>query len=215
MFFGCSSADSKTSDAALTADDAGFETARQAFPWSTKQVYLNNAGRHPCGMHSVNAAREYLDFILGGPGDGANFGERQFREVKELYGQLIGAKASEVALIQSTLIGENLVALGLELHGGKGNVVTDEMHYHGGAYIYRRLQEAGLELRIIKQKDWQVPVEEYERAIDKNTKLVSLTLVSNINGYLYDSKANTRVSRGSGRRVASRYARQIRGVSGS
>jgi selenocysteine lyase/cysteine desulfurase len=198
MFFGCSPADSKTSDTVLTAEDASFETARTAFPWSTKEVYLNNAGRHPCGLHAVNAAREYLEFILGGPGDGANFGERQFHEVKELYGRLIGAKASEIALVQSTLTGENLVALGLGLHGGKGNVVTDELHYHGGAYIYRRLQEAGLELRIIKQKDWQVSAEEYGRAIDKDTKLVSLTLVSNINGYLYDSKAISDIAHANG-----------------
>jgi len=203
MFFGCSSADSKTADPAPSAEDASFETARAAFPWSTKEVYLNNAGRHPCGIHSVNAAREYLEFILGGPGAGKNFGEKQFDEVKELYGRLIGAKASEIALVQSTLIGENLVALGLGLHGlgsrgAKGNVVVDELHYHGGAYIYRRLQEAGLELRIIKQKDWQVTPEEYERAIDKNTKLVSLTLVSNINGYLYDSKAISDIAHANG-----------------
>ncbi len=198
MFFGCSPADSKTSDTVLTAEDASLDTARVAFPWSTKQVYLNNAGRHPCGLHAVNAAREYLEFILGGPGDGANFGERQFHEVKELYGRLIGAKASEIALVQSTLTGENLVALGLGLHAGKGNVVVDELHYHGGAYIYRRLQEAGLELRIIKQKDWQVAPEEYERAIDKDTKLVSLTLVSNINGFQYDSKAISEIAHANG-----------------
>jgi selenocysteine lyase/cysteine desulfurase len=189
MFFGCSRADSKTAGANLTAGDANFETAREFFPWSAKQVYLNNAGVHPCGIHSVNAAREYLDAILGGPGSGADFGEKQFHEVKELYGRLINAKASEIAIVQSTLIGENIVALGLGLHSGKGNVVTDELHYHGGAYIYRRLQEAGLELRILKQKDWKIPIEEYQRAIDKNTRLVSLTLVSNLNGYLCDSKA--------------------------
>ena len=148
MFFGCSAADSRIADAALTAENADFATARAAFPWSKKQAFLNNAGRHPCGVHSVNAARRYLDYILDGPGEGAGFGEKQFHEVKALYGELINAKASEIALVQSTLIGENLVALGLGLHDGKGNVVTDELHYHGGSYIYRRLQDAGLELRI-------------------------------------------------------------------
>ena len=198
MFFGCSAADSKIADVALTAENADFATARAAFPWSTKQAYLNNAGRHPCGVHSVNAARRYLDYILDGPGDGGPFGEKQFHEVKELYGELINAKASEIALVQSTLIGENLVALGLDLHDGKGNVVTDELHYHGGSYIYRRLQDAGLELRIIKQKDWQVTAEDYERVIDKDTKLVSLTLVSNINGFLYDSKAISDIAHANG-----------------
>lgn len=204
MFFGCSAGDSSTFEtAALTADDAGFEAARAAFPWSERQVYLNNAGRHPCGVHSVNAARKYLDFIHGGPGEGTNFSEPQLREVKELYGRLIGAKASEIAFTQSTLIGENLVALGLGLHDGKGNVVTDELHYHGGAYIYRRLQERGLEVRILKQKDWQVGPDEYEKAIDGNTRLVSLTLVSNINGFQYDAKAISDIAHAHGAYVYS------------
>ena len=83
MFFGCSVADSRIADAALTAENADFATARAAFPWSTKQAFLNNAGRHPCGVHSVNGRPAGIStYILDGPGDGAGFGEKQFHEVK-------------------------------------------------------------------------------------------------------------------------------------
>lgn len=188
--FGCGPADSAASSSDLSAANASFETARESFPWSQQQIYLNNAGRHPCGIHAVNASRRYLESILEGPGEERQgFGSPRLKEVKSLYGELIHAKPEEIVFVQSTLVGENLVALGLGLHSGKGNVVTDELHYHGGAYIYRRLQAAGLELRVIQQKDWRVPVEEYERVIDDDTKLVAMTLVSNINGYLFDSKA--------------------------
>ena len=47
LLFGCSAADSKTGEALLTAEDASFETAREAFPWSKNQTFLNNAGRTP------------------------------------------------------------------------------------------------------------------------------------------------------------------------
>ena len=204
LLFGCSPADSRTGEALLTAEDASFETAREAFPWAKHQTFLNNAGRHPCGVHSVNAARKYLDYILDGPGQGGMpVGGRDTEEVKQLYGKLINAKASEIVPVQSTLSGENIVAAGLGLHSGKGNVVIDELHYHGGAYIYRKLQEAGLELRVIKQHDWVVPIEEYERQIDGNTKLVSMTLVSNINGYLAESKAVSDIAHANGAYVYS------------
>ncbi len=199
LFFGCSPADSRTGETLLTAEEASFETAREAFPWSKHQTFLNNAGRHPCGVHAVTAARQYLDFILNGPGQGGMpVGESVFEEVRQLYGQLVNAKPSEIVFVQSTLTGENLVAAGLGLHSGKGNVVIDELHYHGGAYIYRKLAEAGLELRVIKQRDWVVPIEEYERAIDGDTKLVSITLASNINGYLAESKAISDIAHANG-----------------
>ena len=204
LLFGCSPTDSRTGEALLTAEDASFETAREAFPWSKHQTFLNNAGRHPCGAHAVNAARKYLDYILDGPGQGGMaVGGNDTEEVKELYGRLINAKASEIVPVQSTLSGENIVAAGLGLHSGEGNVVIDELHYHGGAYIYRKLQQAGLELRVIKQRDWVVPIEEYERQIDGNTKLVSMTLASNINGYLAESKAVSDIAHANGAYVYS------------
>ena len=168
----------------------GCGSGEHDFPWSRHATYLNNAGWHPCYLHAANAARRYLDFAVEGPGGGRSDAVAGMsRKAKELYGKLINAKESEVSFVQSTLTGENLVALGLGLNATRGNVVTDELHYHGGTYIYRRLQEKGLELRIIRQKDWKIPIEEYERTIDRNTKLVSLTLVSNINGFMHDAKA--------------------------
>jgi selenocysteine lyase/cysteine desulfurase len=44
-------------------------------------------------------------------------------------------------------------------------------------------------LRIVKHRDWQIDYRDMERAIDSNTRLVSITLVSNVNGYLSDVKA--------------------------
>ncbi|MBK9170618.1 MAG: aminotransferase class V-fold PLP-dependent enzyme [Bryobacterales bacterium] len=164
----------------------GCGSSGHDFPWSKNATYLNNAGWHPCYVEAAGAARRYLDFTVEGRGDS---GVGTFRKAKELYGKLINAKESELSFVQSTLTGENLVSLGLGLHEAKGNVVTDELHYHGGAYIYRRLQERGLELRLIRQKDWRISLEDYERAIDGNTRLVALTLVSNINGYMHDAAA--------------------------
>ncbi len=110
------------------------------------------------------------------------------------------------------MIGENLVALGLDLLGGKGNVVVDELHYHGGRYLHRRLKDGGLELRIVKQQDWRVTPEQYERVIDKRTRLVSLTLVSNVNGYLHDSKAISAIAHANGAYV---YADVVQAFQGA
>jgi len=165
-----------------------LDSARKDFPWSERQVYLNPAGWHPISARSAEAVRRYAE-ACSGPGGEAPAGDGVLDEVKGLYGRLINAKPSEIAIVGSTLAGENVVAAGLGLARAGGNVVTDELHYHGGLYIYKSLEKAGLEVRIVKQRDWRIDVADMERAIDRNTRLVAITLVSNINGYLHNARA--------------------------
>ena len=89
----------------------------------------------------------------------------------------------------STQIAENHVLDGLGVHGSGVNVVTNDLHYGGSLYNYRVRKERGLDVRIVKHKDYTIDLADVERAIDKKTKLVSLALVSNVNGYLEDIKA--------------------------
>lgn len=168
-----------------------FATIRQDFPWIDQQTYINNAGVHPISAPAARVIEQHLAYKLRGPGgsDRMFIGEPEIEELKALYGRIINAKPTEVALVQSTLAGENVVAAGLGLHDGGGNIVTDEFHYHGGAYIYRQLEAAGLEVRIVKQRDWRTHMNDFEELVDKNTRLIAITLVSNINGFMADSKA--------------------------
>lgn len=170
-----------------TAPD--FASLREDFPWIENQIYINNAGVHPVSAPAARVIERHLAYKVHGPGAERLFiGEPEVEELKTLYGRLIGAKPTEVALVQSTLAGENVVAAGLGLHRGGGNVVTDEFHYHGGAYIYRQLEAAGLEVRIVKQRDWRTHVRDFEELVDDDTRLIAITLVSNINGFVADSK---------------------------
>jgi len=41
----------------------------------------------------------------------------------------------------------------------------------------------------VKHRDWAIDIRDMERAVDKNTRLVSMALVSNVNGYLHDARA--------------------------
>ena len=79
--------------------------------------------------------------------------------------------------------------MGLDLARKKGNVVIDELHFTSSLYLFKELEKKGVELRIVKHRNWAIDVADMDRAIDRNTRLVSLALVSNVNGYLHDCKA--------------------------
>lgn len=141
------------------------------------------------GVHSVRAIERYLEYKMRGPGkDRHDLGAIQQQRVKELFARLIHAKPSEIAFVQSTLVGENLVAAGLDLVRGGGNVVTDGLHYEGSLFLYKTLEKQGLEVRIVKPRDWRIDPADVEKVVDRQTRLVALSLVSYINGYVHQAK---------------------------
>jgi selenocysteine lyase/cysteine desulfurase len=165
-------------------------SVRADFPWVTAETYLNSAAIHPLSAPAARAMERYLAYRLRGPGEGReDFDAEKQKELKQRYARLIGAKASEIAFVQSTSDGENIVVSGMDLPRRGGNVVLDELHFTTSLYMYKALEARGLELRVVKHRDWRIALEDVARAVDKDTRLVSMALVSNVNGYMHDVKA--------------------------
>jgi selenocysteine lyase/cysteine desulfurase len=55
--------------------------------------------------------------------------------------------------------------------------------------MFRELEKQGVELRIVKHRNWRIEPADMDKAIDRNTRLVSMALVSNVNGFMHDCKA--------------------------
>lgn len=177
-------------------------SVRADFPSVLAQTYLNSAALHPVGAFAARAMQQVIDYRVHGPGEGrSDFTAAQQSDLKARYGKLIGATANEIAYTASTSDGENIVVMGLDLPGKKGNVVIDELHFTTSLYMYKELEKQGVELRIVKHRNWAIDPEDMSRAIDRNTRLVSLALVSNVNGYLHDCRAVSDIAHARGAHV--------------
>ncbi len=181
----------RTSFADEAAADSIFPASvRSDFPIAASQTYLNSASIHPMSVPAARSLQQYLDYRLKGPGEGReDFGEDQQADLKRRFATFIGAKPTEIAFIENTSDGENIVVMGMDLAKRGGNVVLDELHFTSSLFMYKSLEAKGLELRVVKHRDWQIDLEDMDRAIDKNTRLVSMALVSNVNGYLHNARA--------------------------
>jgi selenocysteine lyase/cysteine desulfurase len=151
------------------------------------------------GVHAARALERHLAFRLNGPGEGrADFGADEQADLKRRFAALINAKPGEIAFVQNTSDGENIVVSGMDLARRGGNVVLDELHFISSLYMYKALEARGLELRVVKHRGWAIDIHDVEKAVDRNTRLVSLALVSNVNGYLHDARAIADVAHASG-----------------
>jgi selenocysteine lyase/cysteine desulfurase len=165
-------------------------SVRADFPSVSLDTYMNAAAMHPLGSFAARAIEQGIAFRLHGAGPGrVDFGADKQQDLKKRYGQLIGATANEIAYTASTSDGENIVVMGMDLAKRGGNIVIDELHFTTSLYMYKELEKKGVELRIVKHRNWAIDVKDMGRAIDKNTRLVSLALVSNVNGFMHDAKS--------------------------
>jgi selenocysteine lyase/cysteine desulfurase len=165
-------------------------SVRTDFPSVALETYLNSASMHPLGTFAARGIEQAVAYRLRGAGPGrVDFGADQQQELKKRYGQLIGASANEIAYTANTSDGENIVVMGMDLPRRGGNIVIDELHFTTSLYMYKEIEKKGVELRIVKHRNWAIDVNDMDRAIDKNTRLVSLALVSNVNGFMHDAAA--------------------------
>ncbi len=198
----------------ITNGQVDWDAVRNDFPWIQNSLWLSASDYHPLSIYSQRALETYYKWRIGGPrGGGSRFSGGMQRETKEMFGRIINAKPNEIAFTHNTTEGENIVIAGMDLVRKKGNVVVDDLHYQASKFIYHMLEREGdIELRVVRsRKDdfWRTDPKDMIAAIDDNTLLVSMALVSNINGFLHDAKATSDAAHAHGAYV---YADVIQGA---
>lgn len=167
-----------------------FERVRKDFPRARTMAYFDNASSHPVSVQSAAALHRYVDWVTHENGEPWWPAWAQPRdEAKTLFAELINADVGEIAHARSTVESESNILNGLTDHLAGGNVVTSDLTFNPCMGTYKIREEQGLDVRIVKNRDWQIDMEAMKSAVDGNTRLISVALVSNVNGFLADVTA--------------------------
>ena len=149
-------------------------------------THLNAAYTHPVGIRTRDATQEYIRSRMLEAD--RNWPARNSRdEAVALFARLINAQPGEIAVVPSTLEGENLVAASLGL-GPRAGVVTDPFHYDASLVMYGELRKQGMPLTVIVPRENKIDHSDLEAAITPETRLVAVSLVSSDTGYTHDLK---------------------------
>ncbi|MGB1252096.1 MAG: aminotransferase class V-fold PLP-dependent enzyme [Candidatus Promineifilaceae bacterium] len=177
-----------------------FDRIRQDFPRAERKLWFAAAETHLYNVYTLKTIEAYTTYRTRGPLDRhLSFTEEKQHEAKTLFANLINASADEIAFVQSTTDGENIVLAGLDLAKRGGNVVIDDLHFEASKYIYTALAESGaIELRVVPHRNWQTHLSDFEAAIDDETRLVSVAYVSQVNGHVADAKAISEIAHAHG-----------------
>jgi selenocysteine lyase/cysteine desulfurase len=151
-------------------------------------IFLNAAYAHPLNRLVRQAGDDFLlsradrDVTRAWPRDNPR------NEAVKRFARLINADPADIAVVPSTMEGENHIVAALGLNQ-KAGVVTDAYHYDASLVLYGELGKHGVPVTCLAPKDNRIPLEDVERAITPRTKLVAVSHVGSDTGYQHDLKA--------------------------
>ena len=185
--FGAPNTDGQAQPPPSSAPDDDPLGVRRDFPVAGEILYLNSAYITPVPAPVAAAGRTFADRKMNRP---ILLDEmlRKTNDVRGQFARLINASPDEIAFLYATSEGENVLAGAIDLTRGD-NVVIDELHYNTTFVLYRELEKLrGIELRIVKHRGGFVAREDFEKFVDKRTRLVSVAWVSHQNGFRHDMR---------------------------
>ena len=151
-------------------------------------TYLNAAYTHPMNRFTRKAGNDFLlsransDVTRAWPRDNPR------NEAVAKFAALINASPDDIAVVPSTMEGENHVvnALGLSRDAG---VVTDIYHYDASLAMYGEWAKRGVPVTCLRPRENRIMLDDVKRAVTGRTRLIAVSHVASDTGHQHDLKA--------------------------
>jgi len=177
-----------------------IERIREQFPITKNKVFLNHAATSPLPLCSSTAMKDFVkDKINAQSTMAEDLGpwQERIRNCRRLFSQLVGAKEQEVAYVPNTTFGLNLIAQMLP-YNPRSNVVTNNLEYPSNVIAWLKLEERGVEVRFVKNRDGKIGLNQIEETVDGKTVALAVGQVGWYHGFRHDLKAISEIAHGKG-----------------
>ncbi len=159
------------------------ESARGLFPSASQGIYFNHAAVSPLSRHVVSAIEAFLK--ERSETDVENYFTTLMPTLNALRARLarmLNADAQHLAFIPNTSYGLNLLAQGLDWKHGE-RILLYEREFPSNIQPFLALRKRGVEIDFLKDHDGEIRIDELEKKITPDTRLVSLSYVQFLSGF--------------------------------
>jgi selenocysteine lyase/cysteine desulfurase len=122
--------------------------------------------------------------------------------VRSAMAQVLGAHPDEIAVTASASAGINALASAFDFTKGRQKVVVSDFEFPTNAQIWHAQEKRGARVvHVPRAADGYIPLENFEKLIDEDTRLVAVTHVCFRNGAKLDIPGIVRLARAKGAQV--------------
>jgi len=174
-----------------------LEKIRTEFPVTRKYAYFDNAAVGPLPARTLEAANRVMQEKCEGDLHWMEW-EETVEQARKSIGPLIEADPNEIALVHSTTEGLAVVANGLSYEKGS-NIITCDMEFQTNLFPWQAIaRRQGVELRVVRNHDGKLLMEDFSQVIDRKTRLVAVSYVQFSNGFRIDLEELSKIAHENG-----------------
>ena len=179
------------------AGTSDIREARRLFPATAGRAYFNTAA---VGLASRRLADACHAFVEEWANAGLDYrrGEQAADNARCAVARLLGADASDMALIPSVSSAAGLVAAQLGRASLGDNVVIGAREYSSNHFPWRQLAAKGYDVRQVAFRNGGLEPEDVSEHVDAGTRLVAFSGVQSATGHRSDIAAISSLARGVG-----------------
>ncbi|MGM0599924.1 MAG: aminotransferase class V-fold PLP-dependent enzyme [Candidatus Rifleibacteriota bacterium] len=158
------------------------EFREKFFPVTADSIYLNHAAIGPMTLYTSRAFQKYCQICSK---KGEKHWEKTINIVEGTRARIadyIGCEINEVAFSKNVSEGLSMLANGIEWNSGDEILIAD-IEFPSNVYPWLNLEQKGVNVKYIKSEDGRVDLQQIKEAINKKTRLVSLSSVQFFSGY--------------------------------
>jgi selenocysteine lyase/cysteine desulfurase len=170
------------------------DRVRHRFPIFERLVYINSCSQ---GALSDSVRKAYHAYLEDWDEKGApwEYWMERTEAARAAFARLVGADPDEVAVTTSLSEGVSALASGLRYAGKRSKIVLSDYEFPTVGQIWHAQTSRGARVvHVPAAPDGTVPIEHFERAINDETLLVSITHVSYRSGSLLDAERIARLA---------------------
>lgn len=170
-------------------EEKDIEDIRKEFPYieETKNVYLDNSATTQKPLSVINSVSEYYTKYNGNPhssiGVFAKASMEIFEKGREKVASFIGAEKNEIVFTKSATESANILAKNIPNISSTGEILITKFEHNSNIIPYKELEKSNFKTVFLPlNSDYTFNYEEFENMINSNTKVIALSLCSNVTG---------------------------------
>ena len=174
-----------------------IDRIRSEFPVTERYAYFDHAAVGPLPTRAIEASKRVVEEKSEGDLHWGSW-EDAAEATRKSIASLVKAKGEEIALVHNTSEGLAIVGNGLSYAKGQ-NIVTCDLEFTSNLFPWQALaRRYGLQLKVVRNRDGRLEMDDFVTAIDAKTKVVAISYVQYSNGFKIDLKELSRIAHENG-----------------
>ncbi len=169
-----------------------LEEARKLYHGLDSKTFLDAACCSIIPENTKKALQDFIDMTVECPQASSSAYHVAMDQCRvfpvEQAAKLLNADMEEIALVESTSYGLNVAATSLPLPPGS-KILTSDLEFLQVTIPWCMQKERGITVELVPSRNGRIEVEDYEKAIDENTRMILLSSVAWCNGWRIDLAA--------------------------